>query len=68
MESHGSQYTPSNMESTHNDNAEKTEEIKDTNQYPTKKILIPAMAAIYLSVFLVALVRCITPTNPAPHH
>ena len=33
------------------------EQVEDVQSYPPRKVVIPAMAGIYLACFLVALVR-----------
>jgi hypothetical protein len=48
-----------NLDISSTGNDEKTEETKHEDGekvYPPKKVVLPAMAAIYLAVFLVALV------------
>lgn len=36
---------------------------ENTKVYPSRKVVVPAMAAVYMAVFLVALVRCKTTLN-----
>jgi hypothetical protein len=47
----------SNISSTSNDGKIHDEQQRDEKKvYPPKKVVLPAMAAVYLAVFLVALV------------
>jgi hypothetical protein len=48
----------SNISNTTNDEKTHDEQQRDEEKvYPPKKVVLPAMAAVYLAVFLVALVR-----------
>lgn len=45
------------LDTTKSENTQSSEHEKDEKTYPSKKVVLPAMAAIYLAMFLVALVR-----------
>lgn len=45
------------LNTTKSENTQSSEHEKDEKTYPSKKVVLPAMAAIYLAMFLVALVR-----------
>jgi hypothetical protein len=53
----GQSQDSSNISSTSNDEKTHDEQQRDEKKvYPPKKVVLPAMAAVYLAVFLVALV------------
>ncbi|KAG2165707.1 hypothetical protein JADG_005446 [Aureobasidium aubasidani] len=50
------------LDTTKSENTQSSEHEKDEKTYPSKKVVLPAMAAIYLAMFLVALDRTIIGT------